>query len=88
MYDSRTVLNGSDPAYDCAPVTPHDVNFLKADETPARSLYVGGAGSVVITNVRGVDVPFVGVPAGFVLPVHAKRVKATGTTATSIVALF
>lgn len=67
-------------------VTPHDsTNFAQT----TRSLYVGGAGNVVV--VFGSDdaaITFTAVPAGTILPVRAKRVNLTGTTATSIVALW
>jgi hypothetical protein len=67
-------------------VTPSDVvggNFT----TPARGLYVGVAGNVSVVPAVGAAVTFVGVPAGYILPVEAIRVNATGTTATSIVGL-
>ena len=61
----------------------------KSDTTivDCRSLYVGGAGDLVVTMARGGDVTFVGVPAGTFLPVQVQKVKAA-TTATNIVALF
>ena len=69
-----------------AAVTPHDTNEL-ADVT--KALYVGGAGNVsVIATDDSVAVTFVGVPAGSVLPVRAKIVRSTSTTASNIVAMF
>lgn len=66
-------------------VTPHDsTNF-----DPCRALYVGGAGTVVVVFAdTGDAITFVGVPAGAILPVQAKRVNSTNTTATNIVALY
>jgi hypothetical protein len=51
---------------------------------------VGGAGNVAVSfqNTPRASVAFVAVPAGTLLPVQAVRVYATGTTATSIVALY
>lgn len=69
-----------------AAVTPHDTN-PSIGSIPCDALYVGGAGALVAT-INGTDVTFAAVPAGTILPVKASAVKATGTTATSIVALF
>lgn len=66
-------------------VTPSD--SVDLDLRP-RALYVGGAGDVVAVDVGGDAVTFVGVQAGSVLPIVCKRVNATGTTATNIVALY
>jgi len=69
-----------------AAVTPHDTTEL-AQVT--KALYVGGAGNVsVIATDDSVAVTFVGVPAGSILPVRAKIVRSTSTTATSIVAMY
>ena len=51
-------------------------------------LYVGGAGDLKVDTVGGDEVTFVAVPAGSFIPVQVKRVYATGTSATSIVALW
>lgn len=66
-------------------VTPSDSTDLAA---PARALYVGGSGNVKINDSGNGAVTFVGVAAGSILPVMARRVYATGTTATNIVALI
>lgn len=52
-----------------------------------RSLYVGGTGNVTVVDADGNTTLFSAVPAGFILPVVCKQVKATGTTATLIVGL-
>jgi len=72
-----------DPGQDAAAVTPSDTV-----EIDARALYIGVAGDVKIKTALGSDVTFVGIGAGTILPVRAKIVFATGTTATSIVAIF
>jgi len=53
-----------------------------------RALYVGGAGNLVAVMYDGTAVTFTGVPAGTLLPIAARRVNSTSTTATSIVALY
>lgn len=54
---------------------------------PAVGLYVGATGNVTVTTAAGSTVTFPSVPAGAILPVQCRQVRATGTTASSIVAL-
>jgi hypothetical protein len=75
----------SAPATDCFAITKSDtVNFTNY----CRGIYVGGAGDVVVVTPAGNAITFVGVLAGSVLPVQAKRVNSTSTTATSMVGLL
>lgn len=78
-------VNSDLPADFAAAVTPHDTNALA---NFARALYVGGTGDVKLTTPGGSTVTFAGVPAGTILPVRAKVVFSTGTTATSIIAIW
>ena len=55
---------------------------------PGCVLYVGGAGNVRVLTSSGADLTFVGIAAGTFMPVQVKRVYATDTTATDIVALW
>lgn len=55
--------------------------------TIPKALWVGTGGDVRLRGVNGQPVTFVGVPSGFIIPVRASRVFATGTTAADIVAL-
>jgi hypothetical protein len=58
-------------------------------EQPTRGLYIGAAGNLTVDMADGgSSVLFVGVPGGTVLPIQVTRIYATGTTATSIVALY
>lgn len=82
---STNVISSPDPASQAAAVTPND----SADLTSvARGLYVGGAGAVNVDMPDGSTVLFSGVNSGQILPVRVRRVRATSTTATSIVALY
>ena len=74
----------SAPANSFVAVTPSDTVNLT---TPARALYVGGAGNLVAINGAGDAITFTGVLAGSILPIRTTRVNSTSTTATSIVAL-
>ena len=66
------------------PITASDSQDLP--ET-VRAIYIGGSGTVVLVTRDGTTATFVGLAAGTVLPVSAARVRATGTTATSLVGL-
>ena len=51
-------------------------------------LYVGTAGNLKVTTVAGDDVTFIGVNTGAFFPVQVKKVFATGTTASNVIALW
>ena len=84
----RTDMDRRDPTVPSgsfAAVTPDNSN----DILVSRSLFVGGAGNLRVTGERDTGTTdFVGVLAGTVLPIRVRRVHATGTTASSIVALY
>lgn len=74
------------PATNAVAVTPHDSNQLTYY---SRALYVGVGGNVVvILKDDSAEVTFANVASGQVLPVCAKIVKSTNTTATNIIALY
>lgn len=73
------------PGVGAASVTPNDSTDLTIY---SRALYIGGDGNVKVTMFNGDEVTFVGLIAGTLLPVRAKRVWSTGTTATNIVAVY
>lgn len=77
------------PAEYAVVVTPSDSTNLGYT---TRALYVGGAGnvSVEMAGAGGQEptVLFTGVVAGSILPISVTRVNSTGTTATTIVALW
>lgn len=65
-------------------ITPNDGADLPEI---TRALYVGGPGAIVVVMLSGAELVVSGVAAGTVLPVRARRVKATGTTATAMLGL-
>lgn len=73
------------PAKRFAAITPHDSTNFTID---ARAIYVGVGGNIAVVSPDGDVVTFVGVQAGSILPVNARRVNSTNTTATSLVALW
>ena len=62
--------------------------FAKSDLGKAALLYVGTAGNVKIETVGGDEVTLVGINTGAFIPVQVKKVFATGTTASNILALW
>lgn len=63
-------------------ITPNDSTDLT---TEARGIYVGGTGAVTLIGSDGATIAFSAVPAGAILPIIARRVLSTGTTATALV---
>lgn len=74
------------PALDYVAVTTSDSTDFSGFVT--RGIYVGVGGDVVAVTVANSAVTFKNVPSGTVLPVRARRVNATSTTATDLVALY
>ena len=72
------------PGEHAAAVTPNDGADLSYS---ARALYIGTAGALVVDTVGGETVTFANVPVGW-FPVRVKRVRATGTAASDIVAVW
>lgn len=82
----RFLMAGLDsPGLGGETVTPSDTQDLT---NVSRGLWVGAAGDVAVILLSGSTVTLVGVTAGTLIPIRASRVLATGTTATSIVALW
>jgi len=65
---------------DATVITPSDIDDL----AKVGIVYVGGAGDVKITTLGGTDVIFYGMLAGSTVPVRAKKVFATKTSATNL----
>lgn len=72
------------PARRCAAVTPNDGADLPG--APCKALWIGVAGTVALIAADDTASVTLNCPQGL-LPIRARRVLATGTTATSIVAL-
>lgn len=81
---ARDIGGLESPARHIAAVVPNDTTDLT---TPSRALCVATAGMLRLTTVAG-DEATVFVTAGVPFPVRARRVWATGSTATGVVALW
>lgn len=67
-------------------VTPHNTDALV--DIP-KALYVGVGGDITMRGVNGtVDVLWKNVQTGQIIPFRAQFIRATGTTATNIVAIY
>lgn len=82
---SRFQQDNFSPLTHAVAVTPHNTNEL---EYVTRALYVGATGDVKVTMQDSGEVTFVDVPTGTTLPIRVTKVFATGTDASSIVALW
>ena len=74
-----------------AAVTPSDtinIPSINGGTNNGCVLYVGGGGNLKVTTIGGDDVVFSNIQDGAFIPVHVLKVWSTGTTATSIVALW
>jgi hypothetical protein len=75
----------SAPATRVLAIMPHDTNPLV--DIP-KALYVGTGGSIALQGTSGTDATLTNVADGSILPIRARFVRATGTTAANIVALY
>jgi len=75
------------PARRSFSIAPADATDLAVT---TRALYIGSSGnvSVILADDGTSAVTFTGLPAGALLPLCVKRVRATGTTATNIVGVY
>jgi len=91
-----TASGGSiESAFQFSAVTPSDSAKLtyvtSAGITEVRrckAIFVGGAGAVAIKDDAGNACTFTGCTAGSVYPVSTDQILSTGTTASSLIALF
>ena len=83
---ANTADQVSAPATRAVAVVPNDTNALS--DIP-KALYVGTGGNITARGVGGgADVVFRNVATGSVLPFRAAFVRATGTSAADLLALF
>ncbi len=55
---------------------------------PTKFIYVGGTGHMVVVLDNDDTVLISAIPVGTIIPIEAKRIHSTGTTATLMVAMF
>lgn len=82
---SESITAQSAPIAYAEEISPHDANELSSY---SRAIFVGGDGDLKLTTIGGSTVTLVAVKAGSILPIQAKIVFDTGTTATDLIALW
>lgn len=73
------------PATNAIEITPNDLTPL---DLVTRALYVGQTGDVSVEMQSGQIVDFQNVQGGSILAIRTLKVRATGTTATGIIAMW
>ncbi len=79
----REVENAAEDAYD---IVPSDTADLPNGVT--KAIYVGGSGDLRVTLASGNTVTYRALAGGIQHAIKAKRVWATGTTATLMLAVY
>ena len=81
-------------AFNAQAVTPNDSADIELGGSPivgienGACLFVGTGGDLTITTVGGQTVTLTNIADGVFIPIQVKRVWATGTSATGILALY
>lgn len=97
MSNDSQYLEAMNPSLFYEAVTPSDtVNFIgpinlevgSGGDVLANAIFVGVGGIVVAIRDDDTAITFTGAVAGSILPIKCKRINATTTTATDMVALF
>lgn len=72
----------------CTPDDAADLPPFVSGKVMTVAIYVGTGGDVVLVSENNLAVKFANVPSGAFLPAWARRVNASGTTATDLVACY
>lgn len=86
-----TSADATIPAKKTIAITPNDVvgnSGAGYDAGTARAIYIGGGGAVHVVHPDGSEFTYSGLPAGVMLSAQNIWVKATGTTATLLGAVY
>ncbi len=94
----ESLLEELNPSLFYEAITPSDtVNFTgpsggiangPSGDPLCQAVYIGVGGNAVFIRDDDTAITFTGVIAGSIIPVQAKRINDTSTTATDMVALF
>jgi hypothetical protein len=82
---SKITDNVEAPAMGAFTVTGSDTNEL---DIYSRAIYVGGSGDLSLVTLNDETVTFKAVPVGTLIPIRAKKILVTGTTATDLLGLY
>lgn len=85
MPNSKSLEHRAMPGSHLEDITKSDSTVLSG----LRALWIGGAGNVaILASDDSAAVTLTAVPAGTLLPISAKKVMSTNTTATAIVGIY
>lgn len=76
--------NATVAAHGAASVTPSD----SAEIPITRSLFIGTNGNIKVTMADGQEITFINLTAGTIFPIQVVKVWSTGTTVTTVIALY
>ena len=76
--------NATVAAHGAASVTPSD----SAEIPITRSLFIGTNGNIKVTMADGQEITFINLTAGTIFPIQVVMVWSTGTTVTTVIALY
>lgn len=79
------VDSATNPARQLRAITPSDTENIPF---VAKGIFVGTGGTISILAVGDTEAVTLTVQDGAILPIRARRINATGTTATGLVALI
>ena len=95
---TESLLEAINPSLFYEAVTPSDTINLTgpsdnisagpSGDALCEAIFVGVGGVVIAVRDDDTTITFTGVVAGSILPIKAKRINSTSTTATDMVALF
>ena len=77
--------SAANPARQLRAITPSDTENIPF---VAKGIFVGTGGTISILAVGDTEAVALTVQDGAILPIRARRINATGTTATGLVALI
>ena len=78
-------MSDSNPSSGLVAITPSDSTDIGVR---IRAIWVGGAGNVAVVCHDGSTQTLVGAQAGSIIPILARRVNSTNTTATNLVGML
>lgn len=84
----RVVTVGYDDAQAVTTSDTNDLSVTYPAQPYCRAIYIGGTGTLKVTLASGATISLAVVNPGTIYHLACKRIWATGTTATGIIALY
>jgi hypothetical protein len=61
---------------------------IRYNGKPTRAIFIGTTGTLNVVRPDGVSVAWPSIPAGTVLPIAARQINSSGTSATGLMLLY